>query len=461
MIARRWTLTTIVLLGLTALLLACGGSKPLLGKAYPKAQVKGIVTCAETGEPVIGAAVMVIGTTRGAMTDFDGVFYLRSLPPGICSLRITHLDYETVELDGVLVVADSLVTLEQSMKKKPLDSSNLLIGSSRRSVELVLPADSGSARPEDFKRKPVISVDDLLKQVAGVVLDPDGPILIRPKPPKVVPYDSTGRPSVVWWSPEIVDCDSCGSIQGTLTDLGSGLPVIGAEVHCLNPLVHTFSDSSGLYVFPTMLPRPTSLLFDHKDYYKVLVEDIGVSKDSVSRFSHALSPIRAHPEIDFDLKPPIMEDPEEAFIRSLREKHPYDSLEIDTTHGNVIVRTEDGLGVMYSIEHAAEGGDPIYFDQIDVIRPGSVRGTITAGQTGLPVHGAEIKLFGAQSAGRSDFDGEYAVFGFAGVFKLLVTHPDYISYEVEHVELVNGETTHLSVELKRKVTRRTNPEGGR
>ena len=36
-------------------------------------RVTGIVTSAEGGEPVIGASVLVEGTTVGAITDMDGI----------------------------------------------------------------------------------------------------------------------------------------------------------------------------------------------------------------------------------------------------------------------------------------------------------------------------------------------------------------------------------------------------
>lgn len=44
--------------------------------SYAMAQttVKGQLVDAETGEPLVGAAVMVEGTTQGSVTDIDGYF---------------------------------------------------------------------------------------------------------------------------------------------------------------------------------------------------------------------------------------------------------------------------------------------------------------------------------------------------------------------------------------------------
>ena len=50
-------------------------------------KLAGRVTSKETGEPLIGANVMILGTTLGAATDIDGNFYVLQISPGTYSLR--------------------------------------------------------------------------------------------------------------------------------------------------------------------------------------------------------------------------------------------------------------------------------------------------------------------------------------------------------------------------------------
>ena len=52
----------------------------------------GVVKDAETGESVIGASVMVKGTTTGAITDLDGIFSL-SAPSG-AEIVVGAMGYE-------------------------------------------------------------------------------------------------------------------------------------------------------------------------------------------------------------------------------------------------------------------------------------------------------------------------------------------------------------------------------
>ncbi|MFH2048541.1 MAG: carboxypeptidase regulatory-like domain-containing protein, partial [bacterium] len=60
----------------------------------------------DKGEPVIGASVQVIGTNRGDQTDFDGKYVITQLEPGVYSIKITHLEFNTVEISEIQVKAD-------------------------------------------------------------------------------------------------------------------------------------------------------------------------------------------------------------------------------------------------------------------------------------------------------------------------------------------------------------------
>ncbi|MFC7671077.1 carboxypeptidase-like regulatory domain-containing protein [Hymenobacter humi] len=52
--------------------------------------IRGTVREAKTQEPVIGASVVVDGTSIGIATDLDGTFSLAKVPAGMHTLRITR-----------------------------------------------------------------------------------------------------------------------------------------------------------------------------------------------------------------------------------------------------------------------------------------------------------------------------------------------------------------------------------
>ena len=95
-IGKRLLATTLVLvLGLVLL--------PLNSFAASTGQIKGKITDKDTGEPIPGVSVLVVGTVFGAATDPDGEFAILRLEPATYTLRISHIDYNTVQVEDVEV----------------------------------------------------------------------------------------------------------------------------------------------------------------------------------------------------------------------------------------------------------------------------------------------------------------------------------------------------------------------
>ena len=70
--------------------------------------LKGIVIDADTGEPLIGAAIMVSNTTEGVVTDLDGGFAMNLLRENT-SLEVSYIGYTTVPF---VVISDGRNGLE-------------------------------------------------------------------------------------------------------------------------------------------------------------------------------------------------------------------------------------------------------------------------------------------------------------------------------------------------------------
>lgn len=101
------------------------------GQAYAQTQVTGKVTVASDGSPVIGAGVVVLGTTVGTMTEADGT-YSMMLPTGTTELSVVCLGYKTVteQINGRSVInfaleeeydsLDDVVVVGYGVQKKKL-----------------------------------------------------------------------------------------------------------------------------------------------------------------------------------------------------------------------------------------------------------------------------------------------------------------------------------------------------
>jgi TonB-linked SusC/RagA family outer membrane protein len=69
----------------------------MVGTALAQTKVNGTVTSQEDGQPVIGASVLVVGTSVGTVTDANGKFSL-TCPAGKNMLRITYVGMEPLEV---------------------------------------------------------------------------------------------------------------------------------------------------------------------------------------------------------------------------------------------------------------------------------------------------------------------------------------------------------------------------
>ena len=107
-------LCTIFLLGYSPVTYAAGGSSPLPNEVQQAKKITGTVS--DAMGPVIGASVVIKGTSTGVATDFDGNFSLNA-SQGL-TLVISYIGYVTKEVK-VTGQANYQITLEED--KKVLD----------------------------------------------------------------------------------------------------------------------------------------------------------------------------------------------------------------------------------------------------------------------------------------------------------------------------------------------------
>ena len=76
-------------------------------------KVSGIVISAEDNEPVVGASIMVKGTTLGTISDLNGKFSLTGIPSSAKSLEVSYLGMKT---QVVQIKSNVKVVLEPDSK---------------------------------------------------------------------------------------------------------------------------------------------------------------------------------------------------------------------------------------------------------------------------------------------------------------------------------------------------------
>lgn len=99
------------------LLIACLLFSVLQG--FAKGKITGRITDEKNGETVIGAVVIVKGTTLGATTDVDGNFTIPAVEKGVYELEIKYVGYQTKVIEGITVYddKDAIVTIAMAAPK--------------------------------------------------------------------------------------------------------------------------------------------------------------------------------------------------------------------------------------------------------------------------------------------------------------------------------------------------------
>ena len=78
------------------MLFACLFASVMIATAQTS-RVTGTVTD-ESGEPVIGASVLVDGTQRGAVTNIDGAFVIENVPANAETLTVSYVGFQTQKI---------------------------------------------------------------------------------------------------------------------------------------------------------------------------------------------------------------------------------------------------------------------------------------------------------------------------------------------------------------------------
>lgn len=102
-------------LALVLLLGALGSGVTTLGNAQT-GTIRGQVMDGEFNEPLIGATVVLEGTTIGANTDIDGQFAFNNVPVGTYTVKISYVSYETLSITDVVVEAGKVTVVEPVLK---------------------------------------------------------------------------------------------------------------------------------------------------------------------------------------------------------------------------------------------------------------------------------------------------------------------------------------------------------
>lgn len=185
---------------LALLLMLCGATV-----AFGQLTISGKVTDRD-GEALIGASVMVKGTTNGTVSDIDGKFKISA--PSDATLVVSYTGFSTLEV-AVNNQTDITITMQPG-----IDLTEVLVTGYGTAIKRELTGNIAKIRTEDIKDMPVTSFDQAMQGKAAGVQITSG----NGKLGQAVQIRVRGQSSVSASNEPLVVIDG---IPATTADLGS------------------------------------------------------------------------------------------------------------------------------------------------------------------------------------------------------------------------------------------------
>ncbi len=143
-------------------------------------KIAGKLTDADSGEPLVGANIIIEGAALGASTNIDGYYTILNISPGKYSVRFNYVGYQDIIVKDVQVNVDFTTQLNQALSSGVLETEAIEVLASRESmVRNDLTNTQVAVSSDMINSLPVDQLNQVISLQAGVTTDTEGGIHIR------------------------------------------------------------------------------------------------------------------------------------------------------------------------------------------------------------------------------------------------------------------------------------------
>lgn len=154
----------LILLAILAIFLSSSAFAGVTGK------IAGRVIDKDTGKPLPGANVIILGTGLGAATDKNGEYYIIQVPPGNYSVKVSMMGYRPVVVEKVHVTIDLTTRLDFALEPTVIEVPGITVIAKRPLIQHDITSSVRYATREDMGYIPdAESFDDIVRLQPGVV----------------------------------------------------------------------------------------------------------------------------------------------------------------------------------------------------------------------------------------------------------------------------------------------------
>lgn len=141
-------------------------------------KIRGTVKDRESGEPLIGANILVEGTSLGASSDVNGEYIILSVPPGVYTLRVSLVGYAQLTVSNVRVSANLTTTQDFRIASSAVQLQGVEVVAEKPLVQRNTTNTVRLTTQDDIENLPIRGVQNILALQAGVVQQ-NGQLYVR------------------------------------------------------------------------------------------------------------------------------------------------------------------------------------------------------------------------------------------------------------------------------------------
>ncbi|MBC8428703.1 MAG: TonB-dependent receptor, partial [FCB group bacterium] len=131
-------------------------------------RIAGVVTDSE-GEPLVGASVMIVGTSHGSMTDTRGEYLIHNLQAGEYSLQAQMIGHADRIVQGAVVITDMTTRIDFQLNSEAVGTTVINVSDQRGMIVFDETSTVHVIGREEIETMPVATLQDLTQLQAGAL----------------------------------------------------------------------------------------------------------------------------------------------------------------------------------------------------------------------------------------------------------------------------------------------------
>ncbi len=131
-------------------------------------KINGVVKDASTGEALIGANVLIEGTTTGAATNIDGYYVITNVSPGTYNLKVSMVGYTPQVIRDVRVNINLTTETNADLKSSTFETEEVVVVAVQTIVRQDVSSSVINLNIKEIENLPVANVSSIIGLQAGV-----------------------------------------------------------------------------------------------------------------------------------------------------------------------------------------------------------------------------------------------------------------------------------------------------